>query len=596
VSFFALAPDGTLILTGTTDSADFPVTVAAPQKEYGGPPATNLDSFFSPAAGDYFAAKLDPDSGMPLGSTYLGGPRAETLEETAMGPDGSLYFLPQWLGMHPAEMPTTPGAVQRECPGDPCTNGYAAHLSPSLDELLYGTYLPGNSVATAKLHSDGSVYFAGDSRQGFPVTPSAYQTGMGSDWDATIGRLDPSGRSLVFGTYIGGEASDYISRIAVAPDGSVWAYVVSIVECCPDTNHRLVRLDAMGEQVLTDMAMIIDDIAVDPEGNLNAMTPERFPASPGAIQAHACGRYAGGVGIVYVKLTPGGQLLFATYLPANTRTEFAGTSERGLPVLRAGEDRFEIVEEEPSGIFTGCVVDGASFAAWDSLSPGAIITLFGSGMGPMEGVGFQLEGGRVPASLAGTRVLVNGEAVPVLFASYWQVNAILPYSVPWRARPSIQVESGGVAGNEYRQSFVTQAANSVFVVDDSPLRPAAALNEDGTVNSRDNPAARGSSVMLFGTGGGPTVPPSVAGEVTPLELRTLEHLVEVAISGGPPLVVEFAGAAPGLLSGVTQINVKLPDEIPEVEGFPPGVLPLNLVTRVQGSHTSGFVTIAVSRD
>jgi hypothetical protein len=43
------------------------------------------------------------------------------------------------------------------------------------------------------------------------------------------------------------------------------------------------------------------------------------------------------------------------------------------------------------------------------------------------------------------------------------------------------------------------------------------------------------------------------------------------------------------------IPLKLPDEIPEVEGFPTGVLPLNVVT-VQGSHTSGFVTIAVSRD
>jgi uncharacterized protein (TIGR03437 family) len=113
---------------------------------------------------------------------------------------------------------------------------------------------------------------------------------------------------------------------------------------------------------------------------------------------------------------------------------------------------------------------------------------------------------------------------------------------------------------------------------------AAALNQDYTVNSPQNPAQLGSTVMLFGTGGGQTSPPSVAGEVTPLELRPLVTTPQAAIIGipqmQPPAIflnVEYAGAAPTLLSGVTQINVTLPNTIPVSTGYPPGTLPLMVV-------------------
>jgi uncharacterized protein (TIGR03437 family) len=90
--------------------------------------------------------------------------------------------------------------------------------------------------------------------------------------------------------------------------------------------------------------------------------------------------------------------------------------------------------------------------------------------------------------------------------------------------------------------------------------------------------------MLFGTGGGRTSPPSVAGEVTPLELRPLVTTPQAAIIDipqiQPPAIflnVEYAGAAPALVSGVTQINVTLPNTIPVSTGYPPGTLPLMVV-------------------
>ena len=138
---------------------------------------------------------------------------------------------------------------------------------------------------------------------------------------------------------------------------------------------------------------------------------------------------------------------------------------------------------------------------------------------------------------------------------------------------------------------VLAQAVSIFLVD--AIGSAAALNEDYTVNSPQHPARPGSAVMLFGTGGGQTNPPSVAGEVTPLELRPLLSVPQVYVLSSTtiPLNVEYAGAAPAELSGVTQINVRLPDVIPV--GSPPGTLHLSVV-ETGVPFFSKTVTISVS--
>jgi uncharacterized protein (TIGR03437 family) len=108
------------------------------------------------------------------------------------------------------------------------------------------------------------------------------------------------------------------------------------------------------------------------------------------------------------------------------------------------------------------------------------------------------------------------------------------------------------------------------------------------------PAKPGSTVALFGTGGGQTNPPSLAGEITPLVLRPLVNPPFVMIGYVAMVNVEWAGAAPGLVSGVTQINVKLPDVIPVVPGIPKGTIPL-LVVGEGGFYTGGgTISVAVN--
>jgi len=327
----------------------------------------------------------------------------------------------------------------------------------------------------------------------------------------------------------------------------------SLVNCCIDVDHTLIRIDALGERVLAEKSIDIGDLAVDPEGNLIVIAEGSFTVGPNPLLETACSLGD----LTYLKLSPSGKQLFATRLPNSTRTEFEGTNDRGLPIIRTNFGRFEIIEGESMGVFAGCVLNAANLAP--SLSAGTIVTLFGTRLGPRHGIGFQLENGRVPSSLGGTQVFINGEAIPILFSSYGQVNAILPYSV-LPGPPVVRVEVHGELAAIFESASMELASISIFQLDDSPNRPAAALNEDGSVNSPSNPARKGSWIALFGTGGGATVPVSEAGEVTPLELRPLDQtpVVFAGIPGGRVLTVGWAGGAPGLVAGVTQINVKLP--------------------------------------
>jgi uncharacterized protein (TIGR03437 family) len=578
--FIGIAPDGAVAVAGTTDSADFPVTAGAFQTAYAGPPATGASGSGLSLTGDTFAAILDSATGHLRTATFLGGPNADTMGTAALGNDGSLYFLPDWRGQFSAQMPVTPGALLSSCQSNPCQNGYAARLSPALDKLMYGTYLPGISQATAQLYSDGSVYYAGTAESGFPVTSGAYQMQNVGGYDGIIARLDPSGSKLLFATYFGGPQTDWILGIALGPDGSVWANVSSFIGCCVNIQSQVIHLDASGSRLIASVPISADAMVVDAAGNLITLAEGSVAVSPGAILGGSCG------GPVYLRLSPTGQQLFATYLPGGSQIGFDGSDAQGDPYLDTPSGRVRVVENQPAPPSVGCVVDSASFAQFNpaQISPGAMMTLFGSGMGPSQGAVFQLTNGQLPTSLGGTRVTVNGEPAPLLYASHGQVNVVLPYDLPVGATAAIQVVVNGIPLNQLSNLQVVAGNISIFQVNGA----AVALNQDYTVNSPQNPAQPGSTVALFGTGGGQTSPSSVAGEVTPLELRPLVITPQAGIIQlQPPAVyldVEYAGAAPTLLSGVDQINVTLPATIPVAYGYPPGTVSLQVFDPGKASY------------
>jgi uncharacterized protein (TIGR03437 family) len=203
----------------------------------------------------------------------------------------------------------------------------------------------------------------------------------------------------------------------------------------------------------------------------------------------------------------------------------------------------------------GAVVNAASFLE-GAVSPGELVTIFGANLGPTAETGAQLDAeGRISTTAGSTSVLFDGVAAPLLYSSSSQINAIVPFGV---AGPNTQIQVM-YQGNVVASTTVpVQAATpALFALNGSGGGPGAILNQDGSVNSGSNPAALGSVVVLYATGGGATTPASQDGVLTSLPYPAPDLQVSVTIEG-VPAEVKYAGPAPGLVAGVMQINVVVP--------------------------------------
>jgi uncharacterized protein (TIGR03437 family) len=203
------------------------------------------------------------------------------------------------------------------------------------------------------------------------------------------------------------------------------------------------------------------------------------------------------------------------------------------------------------------VTNAATFMA-GAVAAGEIITIFGSTLGPERLVSLQLlPGGQsISKSVAGTRVLFDGVAAPIVYTIAGQVSTIVPYAVQGRRTTELQVEYNDRLSNRLTLDVVP-AAPGIFTLDSSGRGAGAILNQDYQVNSVSTPAHRGSVVTLYATGGGQTNPPSEDGRIADAAAALLQD-VNVQI-GGRRAEVLYAGPAPGLVAGVMQINARVPE-------------------------------------
>ena len=205
------------------------------------------------------------------------------------------------------------------------------------------------------------------------------------------------------------------------------------------------------------------------------------------------------------------------------------------------------------------VVNAASFLG-GPVTPGEIVTLFGTGVGPATLVGLSLtRAGFVDNFLADTSVLFDGVPAPLIYVSANQTSAIVPYAVAEKSSTQMQVEFQG-----RRSSAVTlpvaQSAPALFSLNATGKGGGAILNQDSSVNTPANPADKGSVVVLFGTGEGRTNPPGVDGKLAAGTFPKPVLPVRVRI-GEIDAETLYAGAAPGLVAGVFQINVRVPADV-----------------------------------
>jgi uncharacterized protein (TIGR03437 family) len=266
--------------------------------------------------------------------------------------------------------------------------------------------------------------------------------------------------------------------------------------------------------------------------------------------------------------------LYNSNQAANGRDHFGAGNKFIVPTVvngkvyvgtTTGVGVFGLLTPAAAGVTVTSVTNAGGFFA-GAVAPGEIVSVFGSGLGPASGAQFSVDPatGTVASTLMGTRVLFGSFAAPILYASSTQVNAIVPYEISGQSQVSMQVTYQGTASSG--TTLQVAAANpGIFTLGMTGSGQAAAVNQDGSVNGPTNPAAKGSYVSVYFTGGGQTNPPGVTGSVNSLVLKYLVQYLAQQVSatvGAQPAQVTFAGAAPNYVDGLEQLNIRLADNTP----------------------------------
>ena len=268
--------------------------------------------------------------------------------------------------------------------------------------------------------------------------------------------------------------------------------------------------------------------------------------------------------------------------PSGLAVDAAGN----IYVADTGNHRVRALLRAQQAPAIGSVVDGASFLA-GAISPGKIVTIFGTNLGPLTASGAQVVSGELTKNLANVRVLFDGVPAPMIAASSGQVNAIVPYTVGGKTSTLVVVENQGHTSPPMSVA-VQPSAPSLFTADASGNGQGAFLNEDQTPNRINSPAARGSTVVLFATGEGLTIPPGVDGKLTVVPYPSPLLPVSVQI-GGIDAKVVYKGGAPGLTAGLLQVNVIVPKNLANT----PGVGQFSVTLKVGDNTSQPGVTLAV---
>jgi photosystem II stability/assembly factor-like uncharacterized protein len=195
---------GNAYVTGMTSSPDFPLANAYQS---------------SNPFGIAFVSKLNTSGTGLVYSTFIGGSDGSQGVAIAVGPDGSAYVAGN---TDSTDFPVV-NAFQPKNAGFP--DVFVAKLSPTGSSLTYSTYLGGtglDSAAGLAVDTQGAAYVTGRTgSQDFP-TKTPLQGHLAGRFNAFLTKLDASGSSLAYSTYLGGTANDQATSVAVDTQGAAY--------------------------------------------------------------------------------------------------------------------------------------------------------------------------------------------------------------------------------------------------------------------------------------------------------------------------------------------------------------------------------------
>src|SRR5438093_173035 len=222
----ALDANGDAFVTGRTKSPDFPVTAGAFDPTF-------QNTICGPVLCAHgFVSKLDANGSTMVYSSYLGGRSSHPGLGIAADSSGDAYVAGY---TNSSDFPLTPGADGTAfhagaCGTFTCSEGFVAKVNTAGSALAYSTFLGGSKTDIAHevaIGPGGTAYITGETNStDFPVTPGAYEsTYAGAGFrHAFVAKLDATGSTLVYSTFLGGGNTDQGHGITV--DASGTAYVV----------------------------------------------------------------------------------------------------------------------------------------------------------------------------------------------------------------------------------------------------------------------------------------------------------------------------------------------------------------------------------
>jgi hypothetical protein len=319
--------NGNAIVTGITRSSTFPTTPGAFNNSY-----ANWD--------DVFVTKFNYNGSELIFSTYIGGNNIDLVYDVVLDTDGNIFLTG---GTRSIDYPTTPGAFNTSNQ----RYGYdvfVTKLNANGTKLVYSTYIIGTSGSMDN-HEEGygiavdrygNAFVTGyTSSSNFPITTSAYDSSYNGGRDVFVLKLNRTGASLDYSTYIGGSAHDQAMEVEIDIFGNT--YVTGIAKSgfpttpgAYDTSLNgkadvfVLKLNQNGSNLIFSTFIggnedeAGNDIVINKNGKIiitGFTNSLNFPTSNNAINR----TYNGGPSDIFVAILnkTGSSLIYSTYLGGN---------------------------------------------------------------------------------------------------------------------------------------------------------------------------------------------------------------------------------------------------------------------------------------
>jgi uncharacterized protein (TIGR03437 family) len=458
----------------------------------------------------------------------------------------------QALDCHEDAVKTLTLAVQGNGspPPPPTSATLAADRSQIATTYHIGTFPP--AADTVQVTASGGA--------AVPITAQSV-TDAGGPWMSVTALSPTTPAALSISYSIGGLAQGtYTGRVTVTTGGLVALTIPVTLTVVTDTNIQLLS---------TPSSLVFVGVLGSPNPSAQSITVTVAGANrlfQATVSAPPNGKW--------LTVTPSAAATKATLIVAVTAKDLAAAVYNGVITLAVEgipnssvtiPVTFTITAPTPvqkPTIAAGGVVDAAGLGP--AIAPGTWVSLFGTSLSATTRAWRDADflNGRLPTSLDGVSVTINGKPAAIAFISPLQINVLAADDT---ATGLVPVQVKNALGSSDSVLVLQQtAAPALFQLRAANANYAAATHADGSLlagpalvqQGFPGTAARtGETIVLYGTGFGATQPPISATALVPAPLF-LAHPEDLRVRiGGLDAAIAFAGL---ISPGVYQFNVVVP--------------------------------------